>query len=456
LSVQDITYDALNSRFIAVNASNSKFGLWSWDAVWHKQSASLNPPRPHVNVAWDGASGEVLVGSYYNYYETYSWNGQTLSNLQVSYPGWKSHLVFVDHLDAVLAVGSSGGSLSYSQWSGSSWSKSVSLDSGWDNNPKTVFYDPGQEQLALFVNDELWFWDLGDKLWSPDVDVDDAPAKALQSESIGFDRARGVIVLIGLRELPGNGSNLPEQWEFRDGQWIQMEYYGPTYLTAGKLVSAQDRGWLALGKGSLAVLAQSLARPFATARFDLSGPTQILPAASDPVKRQFLEMGMRVHAGGISHTFGTGDADGESRPGFKVYLHGGSTAGRIELLDSEQGTVDSPVKWAQTYSAHWADFQNSYPTFSLQDWIYPDGSLRLLITTREAQGASTDPAEFTVDYAELRIVYVRGPVCDPASLCCNENGHFADDSYCDDGDMETLYSLCRGGTCTGFVPEFWQ
>jgi hypothetical protein len=469
-----ITYDEARSQLmISTDADQSNHG-YVWDGCWEPGGFFLqDPKRSGHAIGYDLSSLLVMLTGgtappYTCCKHTYYKGDEGQKKVyNTALPGSKHlRMVYADHLNTLLGLRANdcwGAPCKlYAQgWLADKWTYQ------WDGNVDFAIqdkkfhfsYDVAGERVVAFGSGRLHYWNGAGGWWSPEANNPTPPGEAFEHTFMAYDVARDRAVLIGHDQQEQDESRKWRQFDFAGSSWQEREPLGPGGFESSianglDMVYARDRGALVLvHPGGLSMWSGAKARPHVVASFDLSSPEQVLPALSDPVRRQVTSIGVAVSAGGTAHTFGSGEADGQASPGYQVYLHGQSSAGSTLLGELAGAVPGSPQLWSDSFHGDWVDYQGGYPTPALDNWLGNDQRLELLLTTADAQGASASPATIEVDYVELRVVYSRGPIGQAGADCHDDQGYWKSSNPCDDGDPATLYSHCRGGQCVGFTPE---
>jgi len=465
-----ITYDEARSQImISTDADQNNKG-YVWDGCWENGGFFLQDPKRSGHAIGYDFSNQyvVLTGGTAPPYNcckhTYYKGDEGQKNVyNTTITGNQLRMVYADHLGTLLGLRAndcwSESCKIYAQgWSADKWTYIWDGNVGFPTLDKkfSFSYDEAGQRLVAFGGGRFHYWTGEGEWWSPDADNPNPPGAAYDYSFMAHDVARNRSVVIG--RVQGPSGHEWRQYDYDGSQWHWRDPLGPSGFESKianglQMVYARDRGTMFfVHPGGLSAWSGAKSRPHMVASFDLSGPEQVFPSPSDPMRRQVTSVETTVSAGGTSHTFGSGHSDGESMPGFRVYLPGHSPSGATLLGEQVGASPASHKSWTSTFAGDWTEYQDGYPTPSVSNWTTTDDRFELLVTTREAQGASPDPAHLSMDYAELRVLYYRGPIGEPGAECHDEEGYWKNGLICDDDDPATPYSFCRGGKCVGIVP----
>ena len=312
-------------------------------------------------------------------------------------------------------------------------------------------------QRFLVIGSPLGLWSWDSSQWS-ELPAEAVPLQGGSYKSMSYDRARDRTVYFGVH----GGAPTGETHEYDGTFWskvsptisppsedFRLAYHEPTATTVAVGGDPVSLEWLTGETLQTWFYSPARAVPHLIAALDLGGSDTILSTTADPVRKQALSISMDLAAGGRGHTMGTGLIDGEEVTGYRVAVFTSSSEPWLELSVSNNASPENPEPVSMQYTAS-TTCQSSAACAgnTIDRWIAPDGKLYLDFSPLAPQGASTEPAVVAVDRVEFRLVYSRGPVCEPDTVCCDAEGYFANGAYCETGDGNCVATgYCLAGEC---------
>jgi len=334
------------------------------------------------------------------------------------------------------------------QWDGEEWSglvlpgdPGVAASGTWDDYLDAAVI-PGHP-AGTFIWDGFNWTRLAD---GPGAGK--TPALALRTAT-AYDEARGLLV-----HMRQNSDGLAAVYEFDGDEWTEVALAGSFEWGKGAFASywAQETATVALaGTEATGVddndrlktwfYAPAESKPHFVVGFDVAASATILPSPLDPTPARPVSYTLRVAAGAVSHTMGSGQLDGERTPGVEYHVFSTNPQPWMPVGSIRSaGTV--PRSWSASFQSDWRCQGTPYCAAGGPDrWIAPDGFLYLDVAPINGWGASPREPKLDLDYVELRIVYRRAaegepaPACQPDSSRCS--GGVFQECLLLDGDEET-------------------
>ena len=465
----ELAYDVAASRLLAVNTDQSETLTYDPGGVgWSSMGAAGLPTLSEFALAWDpAAKATVLYGGRtpqdgWDFGDTvdqvYHWKSGKW-NAEGAGPDARHGHQMVHDGTRLLVFGGQNISLKTGFWAreNGSWQSltpqtlpPLRRDHAMAANPQTgevlLFggaKDAGISNCTVGLFADTWLFDGSD--WV-ELDPEHSPPGRTRHSMI-YDSARNTFVLFGGGD--GCEGGYSDAWEWDGVDWS----IHPDGLSGfgGKRSSAAFEP--ALGEAFVAQKglhrhAASRARPQVIASFDLGSSHTIIPSLADPIVKQLLSAGIRVRAGGTAM-----DDSGAAVSGVELFARsriGPAWTPLGVLADADPSSLDwfeleAPADWSCPSSK---SCQFSAPS----TWV--DGNHRVNVLARPLATAGAANSILGLDYVELRLRYARGPVCEPGTTCCKEDGTWAaPGTVCDDGDPASLNDGCSAGACVGCTPS---
>jgi len=314
-------------------------------------------------------------------------------------------------------------------------------------------YDTLRERLVVLGSPpSTWFWDGASWAWR-EATGDVEPISFSNKASLAYDEARDRVVLLsdyGTAEFDG------ETWH---------ELWLPSALKDGNYTIAYDPGihsTLALGGDGIKTASSGTYykpeiwqygpanhRPHLMLSVGAGAAGTLHPTTQDPAPKELLSIDITGRASGESHTMGSGHFDGLARAGYEVYVHTANAEPWL-LLHASPGT--SSPDFALHHLASWTAADDDNGASSIDHWAAPDANIVFDITSLFSTGASASAARVEVDFFEVKLVYARQPLCDPADVCCGADGYWANGMPCESPEDPCIAgSFCLAGKCGKMV-----
>ena len=410
-----LAHDARRERTVlfggnAASASVCGFPLstlcrdtWEWDgSTWARlRPGTIPPARFGPGVAYDARRGVVVVsggcgagGSYASCDEllddTWVWDGESWEARGSGPPARAFHALAWDAAretvvlfgglgEAAGACGEEDSALCSDtwEWDGEIWRRRDVAEHPPARQLHGMAWDGGRGRVLLFGGyargedlGDTWEWD-GDAWLRRDPPRSPQPRRAT---AVVWDAARARVVLAG-----GFGvGHYQDTWEWDGETWTAL---APLVSASGRdehaMAYEASRGQALLfgGIGDTGVepcvareavglagagycvhtwgYAPHQATPHLVAAFDLRSPSTIEPSRVDPSTKTLLDVGVRARAGGIGHTWGSGNADGEPVPGHALSVGAFGRGGWLSLLTSD-APADALEEWMGSFGRDWA------------------------------------------------------------------------------------------------------
>ena len=453
-----------------------------FDGQWYEKNTQVGDEwKGHEPFLWgtgfDPVTQEPVMvcqafqfwsGNKYTYLQSGSFDGQNWVDFPTGAAAFEGfadeiELVHVEHLGALHAF-SGEGQIRYLTEAGT-WQGTYEHEPppGLSGRPNLV-YHPGTSKVVTVLDGETWSWDENGWVWLEeglDPGSYDVPPGGMNDISYFHDATRGQLIALSSDH---ESCDDMETWQFDGQTWSLPEVAGgpaPRVGLKSYFLKGMGRGYALLG-GSAHIggqycsswvgmweFAPAFRKPHVLVDFDLMSGDGLFAAGADANSLKVREISVAARAGGLSHTFGTGNADGETVPGFQVHVSSGSPANWHLMGEATAGSPEEPQDGNWSVSDLPLGKVGGAIASSPHSWLDKDGHVLVAVSTREATGASITPATLSLDFMELHVVYERGPECAPDDQCCRDDGRWADDQPCllEAGQVMAVPGICRGGKC---------
>jgi len=410
---------------------------WEWDGEdWARRSPETSPPARYAHLmAWDAGRGEVVL---------------------------HGGLAMDEGTCGVQDDRHCGDTWT---WDGEDWSLRPAGESPPPRSLSALAYDPGSASLVLYgggvsvrgscgepgqsVCGDTWTWD-GDA-WTSRHPAGRPVAR--YNHALELDLARGRIVLFAGEEA--NRQVLSDTWSWTGEDWRELAPLasGPARVRHGLVHDPTSGGVVVFGGfchqasdcRQTWLYAPARWRPHLVAAFDLRSAATVEPTGADPSTRVLDRVTVAARAGGLGHTWGSGVADGERVPGYRVAVSAFGRGGWVELFRDPAGTpAGLGERQEESFGAGWTCGEPWCDDATIDRWTADDGKLYLDFSPLEAAGASPEGGELALDYVELRVRYWRTGCLEPSLL---DPSGTPDGTPCLDGDAGTEGETCRGQEC---------
>ncbi len=459
-----LAWDGHRGRLVQIGEPRRHaLGIWVWeDRAWQRQATP--EPRKWTAMSHDGRRGRVvLFGGWASYVgacglangflcsDTWEWDGVDWRRRrpETSPSARYAHALAFD--------GSRGRTVLFGGCGG----QNLPAHSPPARHSHALVADPLRGAVLLFGGrgadgeplSDTWIWDGQD--WAELRPRVAPPPRA--RHAMAQDVARGVTVVFGGRDAD---LTLGDTWEWDGAEWTQAyplvaapgRYqhalaYDPGsggVLTFGGVGFGNASCWSDEGSEYCSqtwIHAPSRAYPRLIAAFDLR---PLDPSAADRSTRSVLAVDLRTVAGGLGHTQGTGRADGDPVPGYRLSVSAFGHGGWLPLHQSPDATPDAPEDWTGTFDHTWGCGEPRCEAATIDRWRGADGLLHLDLAPLAPQGASADRARIALDYVELGIRYWRTGCEAPSEL---DPEGTPDGTPCSDGRPDTMGETCRAYDC---------
>ena len=273
-----VVYDPSHSRIVMIgggyyfqnpgSSSGSQYfsnEVWQFTVLggWLRLNPETNTPagqlRPRVypNACYDPTVNKVIIGggtANWDYVDTYSLTGSTLSHLTDSLPSGNTGKCFFfnTHINAVCYVHYTG---QIYQLQGGTWvSLNVGLPLNWGEANYGRFgfaysYNPSTEKLLVFggfrqddqPTSETYMWNAITQQWSQ-LNTASSPLPRVGASMV-YSSALGKHILAGGEQHWG-ADLLSDVWEFDEagGTWLQLTVENPRECSAHRLVYDNSSG----------------------------------------------------------------------------------------------------------------------------------------------------------------------------------------------------------------------
>ena len=474
---------------------------WTWDgARWSLAEPEHAPPaRTNLGMAYDvarsvavlfGGCGTLGAGSSCDEVlgDTWEWDGEdwTPRALGAGPPArWGHRMAYDERTSEVVAYGGLGASAGACGHAGSTacvdtwaWDGDVWAPRASEANPGRradfgMAYDPLALAVLAFggVTSDAGSCGVPGGYGCSDTWTRGADGWVLRegaggpgerwSPALGLDVARGRVVMFAGKR--GVSQERADTWGWTGEGWLEHAVFAHAAGRAGHSLAYDPAGRGVLvfggrGDGLGACSAEERSsfctetweyaparwRPHLVAAFDLAAASVLAPSGGDPSTRGLLDIAVRATAGGVGHTAGTGRADGERVPGYRVSASAFGRGGWVELHRDPAAAPEAMAAWEGTFAPGWTCGEPWCEEATIDQWTAADGALRLDFAPLAEAGASPEDGEMALDYVELRVRTWRTG-CEVPTL--SDPAGSPDGTPCRDGDPATVGETCRGHVC---------